>query len=198
MHGLWIIRISNNSSNRSTDVGMVHSTILFHMIHLGRFCSRLNFRRCSTRRRWIAHHRQESGVHIFSPKSAIWTPISRLCAIHCLRIESPEEAHRLLVHGEYQRVRRHRPYRRDAPAPVQAPVSLPPVHVGEHVGERPRRVPRIRAHLAPHRVGGVEGRPVRDAGRGAPEHVIRHDQIALRPALGYLEFTHGLVGAIPT
>jgi hypothetical protein len=193
MHGLWIIRISNNSSNRSTNVGMAHSTILFHLIHLGRFCSRLNFQAM-----FHPRHRQESGVHVFSPKSAIWTPISRLCTIHCLRIELPEEAHRLLVNGEYQRVRRHRPYCHDAPAPVQAPVSLPPVHAGEHVGERPHRVPRIRAHLAPHRVGGVEDRPVRDAGRGAPKHVIRHDQIALRSALRYLEFAHGLVGAVPT
>ena len=125
-------------------------------------------------------------------------PRSVVYAIHRLRIESSEEAYCLLVHGEYQRVRRYRPYCRDAPAPVQAPVPLPPVQVGEHVRERPRRVLVIRAHLAPHRVGGVEGRPVRDARRGAPEHVVRHDQIALRPALGYLVFAHGLIGAVPT
>ena len=128
----------------------------------------------------------------------LYGPRSLVYAIHLLRIESPEEAYRLLIHGEYQRVRRYRPYRRDAPTPVQAPVPLPPVHVGEHVRERPRRVRLIRAHLAPHRIGGVEGRPVRDAGRGAPEHVVRHGQVALRPALGYLEFAHGLVGAVPT
>ena len=128
----------------------------------------------------------------------LYGPCSLVDAIRRLRIESPEEAYCLLVHGKYQRVRRYRPYRRDAPTPVQAPVPLPPVHVGEHVRERPLRIPLIRAHLAPHRVGGVEGRPVRDARRGAPDHVVRHGQIALRPALGYLEFAHSLVGAVPT
>ena len=119
----------------------------------------------------------------FSPKSAIWTR-SLVYAIYHLWIESPEEAYCLLVHGEYQRVRRYRPYRRDAPTPLQAPVPLHLVHVGERIRECPQRVPVIRAHLAPHHVGGVEGHPVRDACRSACKHVVDMARLRFIPPSG--------------
>ena len=123
-------------------------------------------------------------------------PRSLVYAIHRLWIESPEEAYCLLVHGEYQRVRRYRPYRRDAPTPVQAPVPLHPVHVGERIRERPRHVPVIRVHLAPHHVGGVEGHPVRDARRSASKHVVDIARSRFIPPSGIWNLH--LIGAVPT
>jgi hypothetical protein len=54
----------------------------------------------------------------------------------------------------------------------------------------------IRAHLALHHVGGVEGHPVRDARRSASKHVVDMARSRFIPPSGIWNLH--LIGAVPT